>query len=87
MALPTHHIQWLPQSEVDAPVHRAVGRCLPESPTPPTVLALTPFFGAVLPQQHDNTREQPQHLVVEYRLRDRLITAELVRQCIQMFQK
>ncbi len=50
-------------------------------------VALTLFVDAVLPQQHDNTREQPHHLVVEYRLRGPLLTAELVRQCLKLFQK
>ncbi|MGH3889385.1 MAG: hypothetical protein ACRDSZ_22970 [Pseudonocardiaceae bacterium] len=80
-------MQGLPQSEVDAAVNRAVGLFLPESPPLPTVVALTLFVDAVLPEQHDNTREQPHHLVVEYRLRGRLLTAELVRQCLKLFQK
>jgi hypothetical protein len=82
-----NHMQRLSHSEVDAPVYRALWLFLPEPPAPPTVCALAPFVDVVLAQQHGHTREQPHHLVFEYRLRGRLITTELVRQGLNLIQK
>lgn len=80
----THHIQGLPQREVERPVHRAVGLFVPELPTPATVVTLTLVVDAVLAEQHDNAPEHPDHPVVEYRVRDPLLTAEVVRQCLTL---
>lgn len=82
-----HYIHGLSHSEVEAPIYRAPWLPAPEPPSPPTVCALAPCVDAVLPQQHDHTREQAHCLLFECRLRDRLLTAELVLQHLELFQK
>lgn len=83
-----HKIRRLAHGEIKTQIDRALWSPMPQAPCPPrpsAIFALPPFVDVVLPEQHDHTSKQPHRLVFEDWLRDRFLTAELVRQCLKLF--
>jgi hypothetical protein len=81
-------IQRLIHREIESQIDCALRSPTQQPPCPPrpsAIFALPPFVDLVLPEQHDHTRKQPHRLVLEDWLRDRFLTAELVRQCLKLF--